>query len=77
MASVTIYGFLFYLLLRSNIVKKYKILYGTLLVLLMLFVGISRIYLGAHFFSDVLGGILLSSALILLFAHFNEQKKWI
>ena len=77
MASTTLYGFLVYLLLKSSIPKKYKVLYSTLLVLLVILVGISRIYLGAHYFSDIFGGALMSLSLLLIFAQINEKKKWI
>ena len=77
MASATLYGLLIYYLMKSNIVKKYKVIYGCLLGLLILLVGISRIYLGAHYFSDVFGGILLSGAIVMIFALIDEKKRLI
>lgn len=38
---------------------KHKILINSLLVILIFLTGLSRIYLGVHYFSDVLGGFLL------------------
>lgn len=64
MASVTLYGFLIYFILKSKISKTYKIIFSVILGIIPLLVGISRIYLGAHFFSDVFGGALLSSMLL-------------
>ena len=77
MASTTLYGFLIYLIIKSHIPKKYKIFYGTFLGLLIICVGISRIYLGAHYFSDIFGGALMSMAILVLFSYINDYKKWI
>lgn len=75
MASTTIYGFLIYLIIKSNISMSNKILFTSLLSLLILLVASSRIYLGAHFFSDVFGGCLLSSVIILVFSIIDDKKK--
>ena len=77
MASTTLYGFLAYLIIKSKMPKKYKILYSSLFILLILLVGSSRIYLGAHFFSDILGAALVSSILLLTFDYINDSKKWL
>ena len=77
MASTTVYGFFIYLFLKSNYPKKYKVIYSIFLTLLILLIGTSRIYLGAHYFSDIFGGGIMSLALLVLFAYFNDKKKWI
>lgn len=64
MASVTLYGFLIYFLLKSKISKSYKVVFSIILGIIPVLVGMSRIYLGAHYFSDVFGGALLSSMLL-------------
>lgn len=74
MASTTLYGFLIILVLNSNISKLYKTIYTSLLTILILLVGISRIYLGAHYFSDVFGGALLSTALLIIVELFLKKK---
>lgn len=77
MASTTIYGILIYFLIKSNIAKKYKIIYASVLSLLIVLIGLSRIFLRAHFFTDVFGGALVSSMLIILVSILNDKYKWI
>ena len=57
--AVVLYGFIIYYLLRKNIsraAKNFVVVFG---VILILAIGFSRLYLGVHFFSDVIGGYLL------------------
>ena len=74
MASVTLYGFLIYLLLKANIKKSYKIIFIILLSILTILIGTSRIYLGAHFFSDIFGGALLSLSIIFFYVYLDEKR---
>lgn len=61
MMSVAIYGYLLYLVVFY--LKKKEIKYPTtiLLILIIVSIGISRIYLGVHYPSDIIGGYLLVS----------------
>lgn len=67
MISMAFYGFIIYLIYR-NIKNKYlKISLITILSLLIVMIGISRIYLGVHYTSDVCAGFLISIAYLIIY----------
>lgn len=73
MAATCFYGFLMVLVFRSEMKSMLKYALMTLLALVISLVGLSRIYLGAHFFSDVLGGFFLSVCLVIFNAALTKQ----
>lgn len=76
LCSVTFYGFLIFFCVRFC-KKPLKQIFTVLLTLLILSVGLSRIYLGVHYPSDVAGGYL-SGAICLIISiciiDFFEKK---
>ncbi|MBQ3020908.1 MAG: phosphatase PAP2 family protein [Bacilli bacterium] len=75
MVSVILYGFIIYIVNKSKLDKIYKIIIISLLSLLILLIMISRIYLGVHYFSDVIAGFTLALAILLLAIDIIERKK--
>lgn len=69
MSAVCFYGFLIFITLISTLSLPIKISIIILLSLFILIIGFSRIYLGVHYFSDVVGGLLLGSSYTLLYVY--------
>lgn len=67
MVSLSFYGLLIYFIYKYFKNKKLKIFLITLLSLIIVSIGISRVYLGVHFVSDVISGFLLSLSYLIIF----------
>lgn len=73
MVSMAFYGYLIYLIYTFVKNEYLKWISIVLLSLLICLIGISRIYLGVHYASDVLGGFLISiSYLVIYISAFNK-----
>lgn len=66
MVSVAFYGFLIYLINQSHQKNWIKIGLTIVLSCIIICVGISRIYLGVHYASDVIAGATLSLAYVIV-----------
>lgn len=69
------FGFLLFLVYSR---LKRSILRTVLIFILSIFIaciGISRIYLGAHWFSDVLGSYLIGTVWLIIIVHFYNRLK--
>lgn len=67
MVSMAFYGYLIYLIYRYVKNKYVKWISIAFLSVLICSIGVSRIYLGVHYTSDVLGGFLVSISYLILF----------
>lgn len=75
MAASIFYGTIIYLIYKSKINKNIKIILISLLTILVLLIGISRIYLGVHYASDVIGGYLVSISYLIISIYFLNKKE--
>ena len=74
MVSFAFYGFLAYFIYHTNLNNYLKLLFIILLGLLVFMIGISRIYLGVHYASDVLGGFAISALYLVIFIKYIYNK---
>ena len=75
MVSMAFYGFLIYLIHKYFKNKKLKIVLITFLSVLIILIGISRIYLGVHYTSDVIAGFMISVCYLIVYT--SLVKKYI
>ncbi|GAB4019198.1 hypothetical protein GCM10028773_21330 [Spirosoma koreense] len=73
--AMTLYGLLGYWLVRGRRRIRSQWLVGLSAVGLILVVGFSRIYLGVHFLSDVLGGYLLGACWLIVGIALTEWQR--
>ena len=69
MNSVALYGLLIYYMYHSKRNKYLRVIGIILSVLFIILVPISRVYLGVHFFSDILAGICLSMVWLMFYQN--------
>ena len=58
--SIIFFGILIYLICKERIQLSTKVIWSAFLIVLGLLVGLSRVYLREHFFTDVLAGISIA-----------------
>lgn len=70
MTSVAFYGLIIYFVFKNVKDKKVRNTICTVLSLLIFLIGISRIYLGVHYASDVLAGFTFGIVYLVLYITF-------
>lgn len=73
MISMGVYGYLIYLIYKKIKNPYIKYLGIIILSLLIILIGISRIYLGVHYFSDVVAGYTLSLIYLIIFIRVRRK----
>lgn len=74
MVSMAFYGLFIYFIYKKVKNKYIKWTSIILLALLIILIGLSRIYLGVHYASDVLAGLLLAISYLGLFTHIIKDN---
>ena len=74
LTSMAFYGLIIFFINKSNLSKKFKILFTIILSILIFLIGLSRIYLGVHYATDVLGGFAFSLSYLIIFTNVIKEK---
>ena len=69
MFAVAFYGFLIYMLWNSNRKKPTQISLTIVGAVLILLISYSRIYLGVHYASDVIGGLCVATGYLMIYLY--------
>ena len=69
MAAMAFFGLLAWLVWKYEADRRLRCLYATGFALVIVMIGVSRIYLGVHYASDVLGGFCLSMAWLAVYTR--------
>lgn len=77
MGSIAFYGFIIFLLSKSKINKYLKIFLSIIIGLTIFLIGISRIYVGVHYPSDIIGGFLLGYIILISSIEFLTEKGYL
>lgn len=75
MVSFAFYGFIIYYVYCSHLSKLGKTIIISILTLLVLMIGLSRIYLGVHYASDVIGGFVLALVYLIIFIKYIYKRE--
>lgn len=71
---IGLYGLLFFLVyteVKHSLIRTFLL---AIFLTIIIFGGISRIYLGAHWFSDILGSYLIGTVWLYLLIHFYQNR---
>ncbi len=70
MGAAAFYGFVIYIIFESKLSAVVKRLLTSVTLMVIALIGLSRIYLGVHYLSDIIAGYLISSLYLIMFTGF-------
>jgi len=69
MVAVAFYGFLIWLIIRFEEDRLQRWIWSLALFFVVIMIGISRVYLGVHYFSDVVAGYCVAAVWLVVFTR--------
>ena len=69
MVAVAFYGFLIWLIIRYEEDRLQRWIWSLALFFVVIMIGVSRVYLGVHYFSDVVAGYCVAAVWLVIFTR--------
>ena len=69
MVAVAFYGFMIWLILRYEEDRILRVVWSLALFFVVVLIGMSRVYLGVHYFSDVIAGYCVAAVWLVFFTR--------
>lgn len=73
--AMAFYGFIIFLILREQKSATAQITYTTIFILLIILIGVSRVYLGVHYPTDVLAGFIVGFVSLIVGIELQKHLK--